>query len=192
MFSTDIQTFDAVQVVFRDMHPEKHRPESRKIFVEPSPKKVYYIDDEKVRTKILEKHLDVGNFLHDNSWKGVKTLGLIQPIHPEFEVDRIESRVTAKYLCNAPRCRGHINEVMDIYIVDSAGNRYLRTPLNEVEDKLVSLQREYLLGRNQLWFVMGTHSKHPNRWMLVELHITKKEGGTEKLTKWLKLSKGPY
>lgn len=191
IFSTDIGVFDVIQVVLRHKHPEKHRPESRKVCIEPKPKKVGHIDDEKTRTEILEKYLNSGHFLHDNSWRGIKSLGLVQPIHPWFEVDRSERIVRVRYFCRAPKCHGHKNEVMDVYAVDRVGRWYIRTPLNEIERKLVSTQREFLLGHNQLWFVMGTHSRHPSKWLLIGIHITKREGGTEKLTKWLDLSRGP-
>ena len=191
IFSTTIRTFDIIQVALRDKRPEKHRPESRKVCVEPEPRKVDHIDDETTRTEILRSHLDSGYFLHDNSWRGTKSLGLIQPIHPEFEVDRREKKVWVKYFCDKPECRRHKNEVMDIYAVDQNGTWHIPTSLDEIEKKLLLTQREFLLGRNQLWFVMGTHAQHPSKWLLIEIHITKKDGGTENLIKWLDLSEGP-
>lgn len=191
IFSTDIKTFNVIRVAIRHKHPEKLRPESRKVCVEPKPKKVGHIGDEITRTEILKRHLDSGHFLHDNSWRGIKSLGLLQPIYPGFEVDRREKKVWVRYFCNTPGCRRHKNEVMDVYAVNRVGRRYIRTPLDEIEKKLLFTQREFLLGRNQLWFVMGTHAQHPSKWLLIEMHITMREGGTERLTKWLDLSKGP-
>lgn len=164
-----IQNFDVIQVAIRKKHAEKHRPETRKICLDPAPKKMGHISDKKSRLKILKDNLDSGTFIHDESWYGVKTLGLIQPVYPEFEVE--EKKVIVRYRCNFPTCKGHTHEVMDWSIVNQRGRRGHIDHPKELEDKLLLLQRQHLLRRKQLWFVMGTHREHPHRWLLVEFHI---------------------
>lgn len=166
-----IQNFDIVQVAIRKEQAEKHRPETRKIYLDPPPKKVDHISDEKKRLQILEDNLESGTFMHDKSWYGIKSLGLIQPIYPEFEIE--EKRVMVRYKCDAPRCRGHINEVMDWSIINQRGRRGHIDHPKELKEKLLFLQRQHLLKRQQLWFVMGTHRLHPSSWLLIEFHATK-------------------
>lgn len=164
-----VQNFDIIQVAIRKEHAEKDRPETRKIYLNPPPKKVGHISDEKAQLQILKNNLDDGTFMHDESWRGVKSLGLIQPIYPDFEVE--EDKVIVRYKCNYPRCRGHINEVMDWSIIDKRGRRGHIDHPKELEDRLLFLERQHLLRRQQLWFVMGTHRRHPHRWLLIEFHI---------------------
>ena len=182
----NIQTFNIIRVAIRDKHPERIRPESRKVHADAPLKIIEHIKDEKKKIKILKTHLDSGKFLHDDSWKRIKTLGLIQPIYPEFEVNREKRQVTVRYKCDAPECSGHRCAVLDAYKIDRVGRRWLRMSPNKIETKLVTLNREHLLGRNQLWFVMGTLLNHPQKWIVVEVHVTETEHGTERLRRWIK------
>ena len=166
-----IQNFDIIQVAIRKEHAEKDRPETWKIYLDPPPKKVGYITDEKTQLQILKDNLDEGTFMHDESWRGVKSLGLIQPIYPDFEIE--DNKVIVRYRCNYPRCRGHRNEVMDWSTIDKRGRRGHINHPKELEDKLLFLERQHLLRRQQLWFVMGTHRRHPHVWILIEFHMTK-------------------
>lgn len=169
-----IENFDIIQAAIREEHAEKNRPETRKICLDPPPQKVEHIYDEKKRLQILTDNLDDGTFLHDESWRGIKSLGLIQPIYPEFEVE--ENRVIVRYKCNYSNCKGHVNEVMDWSLIDKKERRGRIEHPKELEDKLLSIQRNHLLRRKQLWFVMGTHRLHPQRWLLIEFHITNVRG----------------
>lgn len=169
--SRSIQTFDVVQFAIRDEHPDKIRPESRKVHVDVSPKTVNRVEGEKARIEILGEHLNHVEFLHNDSWRGKKTLGLIQPIYPEFIIDRERKDVKVKFKCCASRCLGHRCGVLDVFKRDRVGRKRLRAPLSKIDPKLVNLQRNHLLGRNQLWFVMGTLYYHPHRWIVVEIHV---------------------
>jgi len=171
MFPSSVQPFDIVQVAVRDEHPERIRPESRKVHVSVPPKRIKRIADEKEKIRLLEKHLNQGGFLHNDSWNGVKTLGLIKPIYPEFEIDKGAKDIKVKFQCNSLRCLGHRCEVHDAFKSDRVGRKRLRASLNKIEPKLVNLQRNHLLGRNQLWFVVGTIYYHPQRWIVVEILI---------------------
>ena len=166
-----IQNFDVIRVAIKDEHPESHRPETRKIFLNPPPKIVGHISDKKKQLEILQNNLDSGTFLHDKSWRGKKSLGLIKPIYPEFEIED-NHKVIVRYKCDVQTCRGHINEVMDWSVIDKKSKRGKITNPKELEEKLLSLTREVLLERKQLWFVMGTHRLYPSRWLLIEFHIT--------------------
>ena len=166
-----IQNFDIIQVAIREEHVEKHRLETRKIYLDPPPKKVGHISDKKKRLQILEDNLESGTFMHDESWYGIKSLGLIQPIYPDFEIE--DNKVIVRYKCDYSRCRGHRDEVMDWSIIDKRGRRGHINHPEELEDKLLFLERQHLLRRKQLWFVMGTHRRHPHVWLLIEFHVTK-------------------
>jgi hypothetical protein len=165
-----LEPFDIIQVVIKEEHPESLRPETRKIYIDPPPKVVGHVSQLNKRIEILQKNLDSGTFLHDESWRGIKTLGLIQPKYPEFEVRN--NRVSVKYKCNAEKCAGHINEVMDWSIIDTKSRRGSINNPKDLEDKFVNLEREILLERKKLWFVVGTHRLHPSRWILIEFLIT--------------------
>lgn len=165
-----IQNFDVIQIAIRDDSPESLRPETRKTFIRPTPKVVRHIADQKTRRKILCNNLDSGEFLHDESWRGTKSLGLIQPLRPDFEVEN--KRVVVRYKCNAPHCRSHVTEVMDWDLIDQQSKRGHIVNPNELEEKFLLLERQHLLRRKQLWFVMGTHKLHPANWLLIDFHIT--------------------
>lgn len=160
--------------MIKDECPESHRPETRKILLNPPPKIVDHVSDKSKQLEILQKHVESGIFLHDESWKGKKSLGLIQPIYPEFEVED-NQKVVVRYKCNMQNCKGHINEVMDWVVINPKSKRAKISNHRELEDKLLSLTREVLLKRKQLWFVMGTHRLHPSRWLLIEFHVTNVE-----------------
>jgi len=167
-----ITPFDKIIAPIRDGNPEKIRPESQKIFLYPEIKKSGHISNNVERTSILKKMVDSGEFLHDKSWDGIKTLGLIQPIHPEFEI--MENVIIVKYKCNAPNCKGHKNEIPLHTMTEYQIEESIYTCPEILEKELLLLKREVLLQRQQLWFVMGTHSQHPDKWMLIEIHITNK------------------
>lgn len=165
-----IQNFDVIHVAIRDDSPESLRPETRKTFIRPFPKVVGHITDQKIRLEILWNNLDSGEFLHDESWRGVKSLGLIQPLYPDFEVE--DRRLMVRYKCNVSGCKSHINEVMDWDILDQKSKRgHIDNP-SELEEKFLRLERQHLLGRKQLWFVMGTLKLHPANWLLIDFHVT--------------------
>jgi len=159
-----IEKFDIIQVVIRKSKPEKHRPESRKIYIEPI-RKVDRIEEEEVCKKFLQDRAESGNFLHDESWR-VKSLGMIKPIRPEFWITK-GRKLKVRYKCDTPSCGGHINEVTEFTAVNRVGRKRL-PPLLELKDKIRQLE-----GRD-LYFVMGTVSGHPHRWILVEIHDFKK------------------
>jgi len=165
-----IEDFDIIEAAIRDERPERHRPETRKILIQPPPRKIGHLEDQETQTKVLEEHLDSGSFLHDKSWNGIKTLGLIQPIYPEFEVE--ESKVIVRYRCNTSRCKGHISKVTDLSAINEIGRRRPIDRPEILEDKLLLLERQQYLGRRRLWFVMGTDRRYPWIWLLVEFHVT--------------------
>lgn len=177
---TKIELFDVIQAAIVDEQPESFRPESRKVHFRNPIKKVSQIKATRDKLKILQDHLDSGDFLHDDSWNGKKTLGLIQPVYPEFKVDRNRKKIIAKYKCDAQGCLGHLQEVFGIYNVDRVGRRRLCAKLDEIKSKIVQLYRERLLDRNILWFVMGTVKFHPSRWIIVEI-LVEKDGSIESL-----------
>lgn len=167
---TRVNNFDIIKVKIRDGKPEKLRPESRKVCLYPSFKKINRISDEITRIKLLENYTDSGEFLHNESWRGIKTLGLIQPLYPEFEISG--NKVIVKYKCNASHCRGHITEIPSYTMEDYQITEYINTDPGLLEKQLLLLKREVLLQRKKLWFVMGTHALHPSKWILIEAHIT--------------------
>jgi len=156
-----VEKFDVIRVVYRDETPEPTRPESRKIhpeFVD----KVRHIADKNGRREILEKHTEQGNFLHDGSWQGKKTLGMIQPFQCCFLIAQGTPKV--KFRCS-DKCGGHICEVGELKRFDSVGRVVPITSGSELEGELKSLRTR------RLRFVMGTDSRYPQRWLLISIHV---------------------
>jgi hypothetical protein len=81
-----IENFDIIRVIFRSKHPEPNRPESRKIYPE-FVQKIGHIHGESARN-ILISYTEPGDFLHDDSWRGIKTLGMIKPTNTRFLVSK--------------------------------------------------------------------------------------------------------
>lgn len=159
-----VKKFDVIRVVYRDTRPEAIRPESRKIYPEDV-EKVNHISDEKNRLDILNKYTEKGNFLHDNSWKGNKTLGMIQPISYSFFITRGVPKV--RFRCS-DRCSGHTCDLGELKNFDSVGR--------PVFQKTADLEHKLNLFKNkQLRFVMGTDSRHPKCWLLISIHVIKEE-----------------
>jgi len=156
-----VEKFDVIRVVYRQKRPESKRPESRKIFPE-FVEKVDHISDDNMRRSILHQYTELGTFLHDDSWQGRKTLGMIQPLRPYFMVVRGIPRV--KFQCH-DACGGHMCEVGELRRFDSVGRAIPEAESSKLASKLG------LLGRRQLRFVMGTDSRHPHRWLLISIHV---------------------
>lgn len=169
--ATRVANFEVIKVKIQKHNPEKIRPETRYIRLHPPIKKIDHVADDDVRIKILKKYLDRGDFLHDESWNGTKTLGLIQPIYPEFNIDR--NKIVVRYKCNSPICNGHTGEIPHHTMVEYKIQERIHTCPEILEKELLLLERQVLLQRQQLWFVMGTHRTHPNRWLIIEVHTTK-------------------
>ena len=79
-----IEKFDVIRTVFRVRRPEPLRPESRKIHPELV-EKIGHIAVEQ-QGNILSERTEPGDFLHDDSWRGRRSLGLIEPKNPKFWV----------------------------------------------------------------------------------------------------------
>lgn len=158
----DAKKFDVVQVAIRDEHPERHRPESRKIY----PNSVSVIDhegDKREQYKILKSLCQAGEFLHGEAWRN-QTIGVIRPVKPHFWITKTR-KFMVRYRCNAPDCKGHLNEVLEVVKVDKVGRRW-RPKVKELEKFITRLEKR------KLYFVMGTHRNYPHRWMLIAIHLT--------------------
>jgi len=155
-----VEKFDVIRAEYRETRPEPTRPETRKIHPE-SVVKIDHIKDYDRCKQILERHSELGTFLHDDSWNGKKTLGMIQPLEPHFFISSGIPKV--KFFCRSS-CGGHICEVKELEKFDSFG-RVVPEPTQDLENRL-----ENLRGR-QLRFVMGTDGRHPQVWLLVSIHI---------------------
>ena len=157
----DLETFDIVKVLFREKYRHKLRPEDRKLHIGF----VYKTDrlmDESTREELLLSLTENGIFMHDESWNGIKTIGVVQPITPYFTLR--ENKVYVKWLCNYQNCNWHTNEVTDFNAVDRVGRVRLVVKPEALREKLNQLR-----NGQPLWFVMGTHSYHPQKWILVEM-----------------------
>jgi len=156
-----VEKFDVIRVEYREKRPEPTRPESRKIYPE-SIEKVDHINDDSICKKILRQYTELGTFLHDDSWKGKKTLGMIQPIKPDFLA--LQGIPKVRFQC-CDGCSGHICEVGELKRFDSWGRVIPEMASGELEGRLDSLRKR------ELRFVMGTDSRHPQRWLLVSIHV---------------------
>jgi len=166
---TRIPTFEVIKVRIQKHNPEKIRPETRHIHLYPSIKRIDQIGGNDC-IKILKKYLDHGDFLHDGSWNGTKTLGLIHPINPEFDIDG--NKIVVRYKCDSPICNGHNTEMPHHTLVNYKIQERIHTCPEVLEKELLLLERQVLLQRKQLWLVMGTHRTHPDRWLIIEAHVT--------------------
>jgi hypothetical protein len=156
-----IENYDIIRVIFRSKHPEPNRPESRKIYPE-FVQKIGHIQGDDVRN-ILLSYTEPGNFLHDDSWRGIKTLGMIKPTNARFLVSK-EGFPMVKFFCDSKNCRGHICEVGELMKFDEVGR-----PIQE--DITARIQEIFhFLENKELRFVMGTMRKHPQRWILIAIH----------------------
>jgi len=156
-----VEKFDVIRVIYRHKRPERTRPESRKIYPE-FVEKVDHIDDDSVRRKIIHQYTEPGTFLHDDSWRGRKTLGMIQPLKPYFLV--VQGVPKVRFQC-CDACGGHLCEVGELKKFDSVGRVIPETASSKLESRLESLRRR------ELRFVMGTDSRHPQRWLLISVHV---------------------
>jgi len=155
-----IEIFDVIRVVLRYKRPEPTRPESRKIFPEFI-EKVEHVPDKKTREDILCRYTEPGDFLHDNSWQGKKTLGMIKPLSARFWLTK-ENIPMVRFKCGHS-CRGHSCEIGEYMKFNDVG-RVLHRRDAELEDQLSTLKNK------ELRFVMGTIRRHPSRWLLISIH----------------------
>lgn len=155
-----VEKFDVIRAEYRETRPEPTRPESRKIHPE-SVVKINHIRDKNERKKILEKHTEAGTYLHDQSWNGKKTLGLVKPLKSHFFVSSGTPKV--RFFCSSS-CIGHICELKELEKIDEVG-RVIPEPTVNYEKRF-----EDLSGK-QLRFVMGTDGRHPQVWLIVSIHI---------------------
>ena len=160
--------FDIIRIKVIDDNPE-FRVESRKPDIAVAPVKIGVVT-EKERITILKNNLDSGKFLHDNSWRGTKTLGLINPKYPEFVIDK--NKILVRYKCDYSECNRHVTEVPHCTMEEYGLQDRIFEDRSGLEESLIELNRQILLHRKQLWFVMGTILTHPQKWILIEIHIT--------------------
>ena len=159
-----VKKFDIIRVVFRRRNPEPNRPESRKIFPE-FVEKFGHIKDENVRFKLLQRFTEPGLFLHDNSWHGKKTLGMIKPLKKRLWITN-ENIPMAKFTCG-PSCKGHTCEIGEYMKFNHVGRVIYQNKKAELTRQLLTLKNK------ELRFVMGTIRRHPNRWLLISIHTFK-------------------
>lgn len=157
-----INNFDIIRTVFRQKHPEPDRPESRKIFPE-FVKKVGEVGDKEARVKILKEHTEPGSFLHDDSWRGRKTLGMVKPIEKHFWLTE-ENKPMVRFSCSNS-CGGHTCQVGEYMKFNDFG----RIQYQESDPKLA--QQLETLQDSELRFVMGTIRRYPSRWLLISIHL---------------------
>jgi hypothetical protein len=155
-----VENFDIIRAKYRDVRPESTRPETRKIHPE-SVVKIDHVKDHDKRMRILKQYTEPGTFLHDDSWNGRKTLGMIEPLEKHFLVSSNIPKV--KFYCRSS-CGGHTCELKQLERFDSFG-RVVPEPVKDLENRLKNLQGK------QLRFVMGTDGRHPQVWLIVSVHI---------------------
>lgn len=155
-----VEKFDIIRAEYREASLEPLRPETRKIHPE-SVVKIGSVRKSTERMQILKRHSESGTFLHDDSWNGKKTLGMIEPLKPHFFLFGGMPKV--KFSCSSS-CGGHICEVKELEVFNGFG-RVVPEPVQDLENRL-----EKLRGK-QLRFVMGTDGRHPQVWLLVSVHI---------------------
>lgn len=156
-----VEEFDVIRTVFRQRRPEPNRPESRKIYPEYI-EKVSYVKDHAARAEIFQQYTESGVFLHDGSWRGRKTLGMIKPSSTRFLVTKKDIPMV-KFQCGAS-CPGHTCEIGEFMKFNSVGR-----VASQNRDQL-SKQLSYL-SEKELRFVMGTLARHPHRWILISIHV---------------------
>ena len=156
-----IEKFDVIRVVFRHRRPEPIRPESRKIFPE-FVEKVGHTRDKKVRIDILRRYTEPGVFLHDDSWRGRKTLGMIKPVNTRFWLTK-ENIPMVKFRCGHS-CGGHICQTGEYMKFNNVGRVVYKRDV-QLAKQLSTLKNK------ESRFVMGTIRRHPSRWLLISIHI---------------------
>lgn len=159
-----INIFDEIRTVFRrELAEPKPRKESRKILPEKIDKVSSLSEEE--RSRLLVASTEKGSFLHDDSWTGHKTLGMIKPEINRFFVST-DNNPMVSYYCDNRRCHGHTSELLEMVKTDSMGRTYpqQRIPRDSLESAL------NLMKDVDLRFVMGTHSSHRHRWIIVATH----------------------
>jgi len=159
-----VEKFDIIKAGFSELHPESNRPESKKIHPEYV-EKIGKIEDAFERSRILLKYTERGSFLHDDSWNGKKTLGMINPKKTKFAV--AQGLPKAKFQCDDNHCTGHICEIGELMKFDAMGR-----PLLENREILES--RLSAIRKGEMRFVMGTLANHPQRWILISINVMTK------------------
>jgi hypothetical protein len=159
-----IQIFDIIRTVYRQEKPEPHRPESRKIY----PENLIRIGSLEPRDRgpLLRSKTEDGKFLHDSSWNGRKTLGLIKPEDVHFSVTG-ENFPKVRFRCNACESqKSHITNVNELIQMDEFGRTYKQRLVSrdELQTKISNFQDK------DLRFVMGTMNKRPQIWILIAIH----------------------
>ena len=157
-----IKKFDIIRVVVRQKHPEPNRPESRKIFPE-SVEIVSHMRDDNARVKFLQRHTEPGLFLHDDSWRGKKTLGMIKPLKKRFWVTK-ENIPMVKFTCS-PSCGEHTCEIGEYMKFNHVGRILYQKRNTKLAKQILSLEKE------EMRFVMGTIRRRPHRWLLISVHV---------------------
>jgi hypothetical protein len=157
-----VNKFDMIRVTVRQKHPEPNRPESRKILPE-AVEIVDHIHDENARIKLLQRYTELGLFLHDDSWRGRKTLGMIKPLKKRFWITK-ENIPMVKFRCG-PSCRGHTCEIGEYMKFNNVGRVVYKKRNAELAKHFLRLRN------NELRFVMGTMRRRPHRWLLISIHV---------------------
>lgn len=166
-----IEKFDVIRVVFRHKRPEPTRPESRKIFPE-FVEKVGHVHDRNARIDILRLYTEPGVFLHDDSWRGRKTLGIIKPMNVRFWLTK-ENIPMVKFRCGN-LCRGHTCEIGEYMEFNDVGR------VKHQRDVELAKQLSTLKNKD-LRFVMGTIRRHPSRWLLISIHTIEEHFNNRKM-----------
>jgi len=161
---TLVNNFDVIRTVFRKEPPEsKPRAESRKI----CPEKIVKLGrlEKSQRARLLIGKTEKGSFLHDDSWMGRKTLGLIRPNIDRLFIDD-DNFPMVKYRCDSRRCGGHTGQLFEFVKTDDMGRTHpqKQVPKEQIRNVLKGL------AKDDLRFVMGTHSKYRFRWIIIGVH----------------------
>ena len=158
-----VEKFDIIRVAYDDERPEPGRPESRRIYPE-FVEKLGHLEKSIARTQTLNKYTEPGDFLHDDSWRGKKTLGMIKPIEPSFRA--LKGMPKVQFRCGGS-CSGHTCEVGELMRFDGFGRS-----IPQLGD--ADLKRFEGVRKGNLRFVMGTDSRYPQRWLLVSVHVIRR------------------
>lgn len=157
-----LRVFDVITVRVIKTHPERNRPESRRIdsdFITL----VSRINQYNARVSLLNSLAETGDFLHGEAWR-TRSLGLTKPLAPKFWVAD-QNTLKVHWYCSTQECNGHTNQIFDIVQLErtGAGTPKKRTLMMRLLGDIKDLK---------FWFVMGTHHWHPHRWMLIAAHFT--------------------
>ncbi|MGD0646160.1 MAG: hypothetical protein ABSA75_14745 [Candidatus Bathyarchaeia archaeon] len=155
-----VEKFDIIKAEYRETKPEPTRPESRRIHPE-SVLKIDHVKSKKEQIQILEKFTETGVFLHDDSWNGKKTLGLIEPRNAKFFL--LNGTPKVRFLCG-DSCPGHVCEVKELEKTDQFGR--------VISEEAANFEKHFeALSGKKLRFVMGTDGRHPHIWLIVSIHV---------------------